>query len=138
MAAYRMNNDHIEYDILADYQELLGQKYQDLYEGAEVLRDIEIFEQLKQHLESPLLIRVRALKQSDPAIESISAPKSTLWSIKLYQMNAEVMLSNILPSLENLGFSVIRENSVEIMDASKKIWYLRSRLARKADWRNQA
>ena len=33
-----------------------------------------------------------------------------------YQVNMEVILSDMLPILENIGLSVIRENSVQISD----------------------
>ncbi len=104
--AYRSKTFGIDYSSLVKYRESLSARYRSKYSGAEVVNDIYYLEQLANSVngESMMLLHI------DPITGNVGQQ----WSIKIYQANAEINLSKILPCLENMHLSVLREHSVRI------------------------
>ena len=91
------------------YRDFFGSKYRSKYRGAEVIHDIKNLESMKGQTDADMLIRF----QEAPAHYQQAQAS---WSLKIYQINSEIILSDILPILENIGLSVVRENSVQLAD----------------------
>lgn len=111
LAAYDLRRSELAYKKLIQYKEVFSAKYQSKYSGDEVLNDIIAIERLCDTTFGALLIDVRTLPEQN---------EKTTWSLKIFQLNQEVALSQILPCLENLGLSVLRENSVTVVDAENE------------------
>lgn len=109
MTAYRADPKGIDFNTLMSYREFFGSKYRAKYRGTQVLQDISSLEVIK------------SVNDPEMFIQFCDAPSAyrqaqASWSLKIYQVNMEVILSDILPILENIGLSVIRENSVQLSD----------------------
>ncbi|MAV29235.1 MAG: hypothetical protein CMF43_05465 [Legionellales bacterium] len=111
MTAYRADPKGLDFNILMTYREFFGSKYRAKYRGAQVLDDIASLEIIKPVSDPEMLI-----KFCDAP--SVYRQAQASWSLKIYQVNMEVILSDILPILENIGLSVIRENSAQLSDVN--------------------
>lgn len=108
LTAYRLSYKVMAYDVLVGYKEFFTSKYQSKYSGLEVLEDIAVLEQVRLNPRDKLYIRFNEIKKE--------SAEGKFWSMKMYQKNSEVTLSDILPVLENLGLWVIREDNFRCED----------------------
>ena len=107
MSALETRREDVSFKIISAYKDVFSAKYQSKYSGDEVLDDVIAIEKLKDMTEGEIFIDVRCLPEQK---------NRRTWSLKIFQVNQEVSLSQILPCLESLGLSVLRENSVAVND----------------------
>jgi len=100
------------------YQRAFPPGYQDTTTAQEALDDIFALEQFCNEQLNPASHLVRAYKKD--------ADTSSCFRLKLYKHDNPMRLSDLIPTLENFGLSVIKEDSFEISpnghNNGNKIW----------------
>jgi glutamate dehydrogenase len=97
-------------DIADHYLKMLPQGYIDYYTIQEIAKDFLQFNDIS--IMNPLQVDINPLQEEN----------QNLFSIKIYQLNSAISLSDIIPLLENMDLKTLKERTFQFKDDKQNIW----------------